>query len=84
MARSIKPIAVSPVSTSVAVAGVATADAEDGIVCVMALMISMNGARMRGLKMNIASLFNPAHPDPLSSFRIPRDPQYSAVKPSGW
>jgi hypothetical protein len=28
--------------------------------------------------------FNPAHPDPLSSFHIPRDPQYSTVKPSGW
>ncbi len=28
--------------------------------------------------------FNPAHPDALSSFHIPRDPQYSTVKPSGW
>ncbi len=28
--------------------------------------------------------FNPAHPDPVSSFHIPPDPQYSTVKPSGW
>lgn len=28
--------------------------------------------------------FNPAHPDPVSAFHIPRDPQYSTVKPSGW
>jgi lysophospholipase L1-like esterase len=28
--------------------------------------------------------FNPAHPDPVSSFHIPRDPQYSIQKPSGW
>ncbi len=28
--------------------------------------------------------FNPAHPDPVSQFHLPRDPQYSVVKPSGW
>ncbi len=28
--------------------------------------------------------FNPAHPDNVSSFHMPEDPQYSTVKPSGW
>lgn len=28
--------------------------------------------------------FNPAHPDPVADFHIPKDPQYSTVKPSGW